>query len=125
MPNYQQHFETVTIASAAATSSIFQLYGHRIVGIGKPATWTAADLSLEVTVDGEATWVKVIDNAGSLIKITGLSATVAEFYVVPELLDFFTADKCRIVSTNTGSEADVNQDAARTLVIVLAPLPGN
>ena len=125
MPNWHQHFETVTIAASAAVSSVFQLYGHRIVGIGKPATWTAADFSFEITVDGEVTWIKVIDNAGALVKITGASTTVAEFQVVPELLDFFTADKCRVVSTNTASEADVNQDAARTLVLVLAPLPGN
>lgn len=124
MPNFHQHLETVTIASSAATSTAFQLYGYRIVGIYTPSAWTAADISFEVSKDG-STWVKVVGNDGALVKLTGVATGAAEFNVVPELLDFFTNEWCRVVSTNTASEADVNQDAARSLTLVLATLPGN
>lgn len=124
MPNFHQHLESVTIAISTAVSSAFQLYGYRIVGIYTPSAWTAADISFEVH-KGDGTWVKVVGNDGALVKLTGVATGAAEFNMVPEILDFFTNEQCRIVSTNTASEADVNQDAARTLTVVLAPLPGN
>jgi len=113
---------TMTIAASAAVSNGFGLDGRKPVGIFKPATWTAADISFEVSTDG-STWVKVIDSAGALLKITGVSATVAEYYVVTEASDLIAAPHIRVVSTNTASEVDVNQDAARTLTLVCVPLP--
>ena len=40
-------YEEVTIASSAAASGAFNLFGYRIASILKPATWTAADISFE------------------------------------------------------------------------------
>ena len=79
MPStYHQHTETVTIASAAAVSGSLPLHGYRIAAIVKPAIWTAADISFEIDASGSGTFVKVVDNAGALVKITGVSTTVSE-----------------------------------------------
>jgi len=115
---------TVTILSGAATSTAFDLFGYKVVGVLKAATWTAADISFEIDPLNSGTFVKVIDNAGALVKITGVSTTVAEYYVPPEIGDTITGERAKIVSTNTASEVDVNQAQDVILTAVLAPLSG-
>ena len=119
---HRSRFESVTIAASAAASGAFELDGYKIVGIAKPATWTAADISFEIDPNGAGTFYKAVDSAGALLKITGVSTTVAEYQVPPEAGDLITGMYAKVVSTNTASEADVNQDAARTLIVVIAPL---
>ena len=122
MNAYHQHTETVTIAAAAAISGSFLLYGYRIAAVVDPATWTAADISFEIDASGSGTFVKVVDNAGALVKITGVSTTVSEYHFPPDIGSVLVGERAQIVSTNTASEVDINQDAARTIIVVLAPL---
>lgn len=112
---------TVTIASGAAASSVFELGDYRIAAVIGPAAWTAADISFEVD-GGNGAYAKAVDSAGALIKITGVATAVSEYMTPPEIADRICGKTAKIVSTNTASEADVNQGAARTLVVVLAPL---
>ena len=70
-------------------------------------------------------WIKVANRAGALYKLTGVATSASEYQLVSG--DANQADIIitgpgdgRIVSTNTASEADVNQDAARTVIVVLA-----
>lgn len=111
----------VTIASGAATSTPFPLNGYRIAGVIGATAWTAADISFEVR-DPSGAWRKVVDNAGALVKITGVATAASEFMIPPEIADRITGQEARVVSTNTASEADVNQGADRVLYVVLAPL---
>lgn len=112
-------FEPVTIAITTAVSTQFELQGRKLVGVVTPAAWTAADLSLEVYVPPLAAWKKVVDNSGALVKSTGLATGASEVNLLPEIADRIVFNTMRLVSTNTASEADVNQDAARTLYVIM------
>lgn len=125
---------TVIIANGAAASGAFDLNGYRILSIMKPADWTAGDISFEVeTFNQSAAFVKVVDRAGLLYRLTGISTTVAECHLVGADVAGTTANgnvtitspgKAKIVSTNTASEADVNQGAARTLIVIVDTVQG-
>lgn len=119
-------FYSVTIANNAATSTAFPLGHSRVVGVIVPSAWTAADISFEIE-HPSGTWVKVVNRAGALYKLTGVATAASEYQLVSG--DANQADVIitgpgdgRIVSTNTASEADANQGAARTLTVVLADL---
>lgn len=111
-------FVSVTIANAAATSGAIEMNGRRLAAVIGPTAWTAADISFEVQ-DTASNWRKVVDSAGALVKITGVATAASEYMFAPEIADRLVAHWLRIVSSNTASEADVNQGAARTLLAVL------
>ena len=109
----------VTIASAAAVSGAFKPAGQRIAGVIVPSAWTAADISFELE-EPSGTWVKLVDPAGALVKITGVATALSEAMLPPEIADRVAHyGAMRLVSTNTASEANINQDAARTLTLIL------
>lgn len=111
--------DTVVIASGAATSEAIKLGHRRVCGIVVPSAWTAADISFEIE-QPSGTWVKVVDQAGALVKCTGVATAASEYQLLPEIADRLVAHGAlRLVSTNTASEADVNQGAARTMVVLL------
>lgn len=117
-------FVSLAIASAAAVSAAFSFQGKRVVAVIVPSAWTAADITFEIEYPA-GTWIKVVNRAGALYKLTGVATNVSEMQLVSG--DANQADIIitgpgdgRIVSTNTGSEANINQDAARTVVVVLA-----
>ena len=123
----------VTIANAAAVSDAFPIDGWNIVGIITPSTWTTADISFEVeTTRGSGSYVKAVDNEGVLFKLTGIATTTAEYRLTGGGARDGTAGlsggpvitgsgRARIVSTNTASEANVNQGAARSLIVIAVP----
>lgn len=120
----------VTIANGAAVSTAFDLSGWNIIGVITPSAWTAADISFEVE-EPDGTYVKVVDNEGVLFKLTGIATAASELHLMGGGARDGTAGlsqgpvitshgNARVVSTNTASEADVNQGAARSLVVILA-----
>lgn len=109
----------VTILITTAVSSGVDFGGRRLAGVIGPAAWTAADISFEIFEPAGAAWRKVVDNSGALVKITGVATALAEYMIPPEIADRFMGPNLRLASTNTASEVDINQDAARTLYLVL------
>ncbi len=118
---------TVTIANGAAASS--DLYagsdgrvrarGLRLLSVRTPSAWTAADIGFEVSADG-STWLKVYDEEGARIKITGIATSAAGVYTAPAKLAMVGMwPYVRLVSLNTSSGADVNQAAERTLIVAI------
>lgn len=117
--SYGTIIRTVTIPAGQAVSERFHMGGYRIAAVIGDSAWTAADISFEVD-DGTGNFRKVVDNAGNLVKITGVATTASEYMIPPEIADRLVAQTARIVSTNTMSEADAAQAAARTLRVVLS-----
>ena len=119
-------FVSVAIAITTATSGVFPFNGQRVVAVVVPGAWTAADISFEIdSPTASGTFIKVVNRAGALYKLTGVNTGASEYQLVSG--DANQADVIitgpgngRIVSTNTGSEADINQDAARTVIVVLS-----
>lgn len=112
-------YQAVTIAITTSTSTAVELDGNRVASIITPTAWTAADISFEVYEPVAQAWRKVVDSSGALVKITGVAAAASELMLLPEIADRLLANRIRVVSTNTASEADVNQDAARTLYVLI------
>jgi hypothetical protein len=96
-------FVELTIASGAAVSDAFAFQGQRVVGVVTPGTWTAGDITFELNYpSGTSEYHLVSGDANQAdIIITG-------------------PGDGRVASTNTGSEANVNQGADRTVMVVLA-----
>lgn len=112
-------YVSVSIAASAAVSGAVDSNGRRVAGIISPAAWTAADISFEVYDPVNDAWRKVVDSAGVLVKITGVATGASEVMLLPEIADRLVANRLRVVSTNTASEANIDQAAARTLYVIL------
>jgi len=117
------HRISLTISSGAATSTAFSFQARRVIGVTTPGTWTAGDVSFEIE-EPSGTYVKVVDRAGALYKLTGIATGTSELHLIggdanqADIMITGPGDG-RIASTNTSSEADVNQGADRTVVVYL------
>jgi hypothetical protein len=116
--------ESLTIANSAAVSGAFSFNRQRVVGVVTPGTWSAADITFEIEEPAD-TFVKVVNRAGVIYKVSGIATGASEYHMISG--DANQGDVIitgsgmgRVVSTNTGSEADTDQGGARTVVIYLA-----
>jgi hypothetical protein len=81
-----------------------------------PAAWTAANIGFKVCDTGAGTFVPLRDQTGNLVQITGVQASEADAYPLPDELFgclYFELWSC------TAAGADTNQGAARSLTVVL------
>lgn len=123
--------QQVTIANGAAVSDPFDLNGARVRGVIGDTAWTAADISFEVeTRPSSGVFVKVVDQAGALLRIAGVATAAQEYMIFGVVGDAAGMDgvmawgRARLCSTNTASEANANQGAARTLTVIMEPIEG-
>ena len=115
-------YKSVTIAIGAAVSGTFYMLGYRIAAVITASAWSAADISFEIA-DAAGTFVKVVGSDGALIRLSGVNTAASEYQVVPQAVQFLLIGaSAQLVSTTVGSEVNVGQAAARTLIAVLAPL---
>lgn len=110
-----------TIANGAAVTGWIASQGCMSVAIDIPSSWTAADLTFEISDDGSTSKGKVRDMAGEPLRAVVNATTPLGSYVLAPTGGWAigSASYFRVVSTNTASEANVNQGAARTLKISL------
>jgi len=102
---------SATILSGQQNSSGVLIGGMTLCGIIMPAAWTAASLTLQMSIDNGATWTDVFDNDGTPISLT----VAASRYVKLNPADFAGINFVRLVSS-------VNQAADRSIVIVARPV---
>lgn len=99
---------SVTISSGGANSDALNLGGRVPTGLYMPATWTAADITFELS-GGAVTWFPVYLADG-----TQYTATVAASRFVSLTPEYFMGGKfIRLVSS-------VNQGADRTISLALS-----
>ena len=108
----------VVIADGASLSAEVPLGANRLIGIAMPATWTAAVLTFQTSLDDWATLdgLEVYDDAGNEISFTVAAGC---FILVPQ--DLFRSINAFKIRSGTAAAA-VNQGAARTLTLIVAPL---
>lgn len=111
-------FLQTIIASGASLSDAIDLGGRQIVSILMPATWTAADITFQVSLDGVTYYTK--KSGGAEYKVSDLLGTnpVALDAVDIPYGDFTGFRYLKIRSGTAGSP--VNQGGARTLTVGLA-----
>lgn len=105
--------ETLTIASGEALSGEFDfsLYAGGLISVDG---WTAANISFKISSVSGGTFAEVYD-AGSIVEITNVTA--GKWHPIPS--EFWPMKFAKVWSKNTGSAADVNQAAERTITIIL------
>ena len=109
---------TLTIASGASVSNSLDTANTDLIGFLSPAAWTAAGLTLEVSVDNTNWLASVFDSYGSAINYYS-SLTVSAAYNV----DFANLLPFRYIRFRSGTGAvPVNQAAARTFTALVRPL---
>lgn len=112
---------TVAIASGAAVSETVTLTTTRPRGLAVlvPSAWTAADIGFEISTDNSA-WVPLYGDTGLRIKITTIATAASQLYIAPtEVWAACAFPYLRLASLNTGTGANANQGAARSLIVVL------
>ena len=107
-------FVTVTIASGETTSEAVDLGNKRLTGIFMPPAWTAADITFEVSADGQ-NFVPLNDTDGTLLTISAPAAANAYMLTAAALALFLGVRWLQVVSTNA-------QGGARTLTLAARPI---
>lgn len=120
------YYQDVTILSGASLSEEVDVRHFQIVAIQMPTSWTTAALTFQarpgaadVTPKANETLQNVYDDAGTEVSVA--AADDRYIALTGAKLDALTSvGALKIRSGTAGSP--VNQDADRTLVLVLAPL---
>ena len=119
MAHFRNRHETVTILINTAVSSVISPNGEQSIDVQTPAAWTAADIAFEVSNDN-VTYYPLVSSAGARVKISGVTTNAAKVYNGGAGVEAVMGwPYFRLVSVNTGTSADENQAAARTLVVIL------
>lgn len=109
---------TATIPNGTAVSGTIDLSGGNgltLVGILMPASWTAAALGFQITLDGGTTWTDVTNTSGALVQI---ASPTGGSYLALDPADFASLAKFRLHSAASGATTDVNQGADRAFTLV-------
>ena len=110
---------TLTNAVISASGSLspeVDLGQQTLVGIVMPATWTAASLTFQVSVDGGTTWVEHYSSAGTE---TTYTVSTGQFIAVdPTLWKGVYSVKVR----SGTSASPVTQTAQATIILVTKTL---
>lgn len=107
--------DTVTIAAAASVSGSVNLGGRSLVRVVMPGTWTAADLTLQTSLDGN-TWTDVYDEFGNVYTLK--AAASRTIHLSSGALLAVTYLRVRSGTPTTA----VAQAAAATLSLISTPL---
>lgn len=103
---------TATIATGASLSDALEIDGSAVVGVVMPATWTAANLTLQASAD-DSTFNNVYDELGTEKTIVASTSR----YIPLNPADFLGMNSIKVRSGTSGTA--VNQAAARSVVVVL------
>jgi flagellar hook protein FlgE len=103
---------TATIAINQSLSPAINLSGWTLIGIKMPAAWTAADITLQASVNN-STWVDVYDQLGTELTIE----VDASRFVIINSPDLKAIRYLKIRSGTSGTP--VNQEAARIITLIL------
>jgi hypothetical protein len=102
---------TATILSGASLSDAIPMLGRNITGVLVPSGWTAADITLSVSLDG-ITYADLYDVDGEIVMSAGASVFIG--------LNIATYMGFSFVKVRSGtSAAPVNQGADRAIVLTL------
>lgn len=115
-PYAEPIIKSTTIEASESLSDALELEpAHYAFAIVTPATWTAADLTFQVSHDG-ATWRNLYDDEGNEVTVTAAASRMIRLY--PEEWAAFKWLKLR--SGTSGSP--VTQAADRILSVLSRPV---
>ena len=110
---------SVTIASGQASSAVVDTKQEPLVGVRMPATWTDAHLVVEDSPDGisfQSIYSRDYDQLRVRCPAGGSYPGAHTVYFSP--IEIACSRYVRVRSTNSASNADLNQGALRTLTLI-------
>ena len=108
----QVNNRTVSIASGESLSGAIYLGGIRLFGLVMPSTWTTANLTFQVSVDG-TTYQNLYDGDGTEVQVT----TAAGYTHTLDPALFAAIPFVKVRSGTSGTP--VNQGGDRTIGLIL------
>ena len=105
----------VTIAESGSLSAAVDIKGATIVGVIMPAAWTAANLTLQASIDDE-TYNNVYDKFGTEVNIP----VAASRHVIVSPAELTSLRYVKLRSGTSGTP--VTQAAARVITLVVRPV---
>lgn len=114
--SYARLLVSVSIANGASLSDAGNLGPFRLVGIVMPATWTAANLTFQVSDDAGTTYNNLYDDLGTEVTVTA----AASRYIALDPAVFAGINYLKVRSGTSGSA--VNQGGDRTITLVTRPV---
>jgi hypothetical protein len=106
---------TATIANGASLSGAVDLQTYRAFGVQMPASWTAANLTFQVSSDC-STYANLYDDSGTEVLVTAAAST----YIVFASPAKWQGARCIKVRSGTSGTA-VNQGGDRSITVVGVP----
>lgn len=103
---------TATIAAGASLSDAIEIDGSALVGIVMPATWTAANLTVQMS-HNDSTFNNVYDEVGTEKAIVVSTSR----YILLNPADYIGCNSLKVRSGTAGTP--VNQVAAASIIFVL------
>lgn len=113
--NIPEAFAAVTIATNGITSSSVNLNGEVLIGLITAVTWTAADLTLQASIDN-STFYDVYDSYGNEILIKTTAFTTSSKFIPLSPIDYVPFSFLRFRSGT--STIGVTQTGARTITLI-------
>ena len=107
--------QTATIANGASLSDAVYVHGEVLVGIRMPATWDAANLTFQVSMD-DVTYLDAYSPAGAEHVVT-VAAASTHIWVDPSNFAGYRWLKVRSGTTGTPVVQDTGEDA-RLIILV-------
>lgn len=105
-----------TIASGASLSDAKDMRTKTVVGIVMPASWTAADLTFQVSSDGGTTFREFVGDAGSAIQCQVAAGT----QVAVNSALWRGIDQVKVRSGTSGAAVAQAADRAVTILVKAA-----
>jgi len=109
-------YQAVTIASGSSLTAAIDMQGYALLRIDLPGAWTAASLTFQVSVDG-TNYVNLYKDGSEYTK----SEAAASCGVAINPADAVLLHRYLKIRSGTAA-SPVNQQAARTLTLVAAPI---
>ena len=111
----------LTIANGAAATAWVATHGALALSVDMPASWTSADLTIELSNDGGTTNLgKLRDAAGDPVRLVIGTTSLGCPTLSPDKgWGFGARTHFRLVSTDKADETDENQGGARSLTAYL------
>lgn len=101
----------VTIASGSSLTDVINLGGNILAGVHMPASWTAANLTLQACDTADGTFLDIYDEDGIELTLTAAASRAIS-------VDSRNTLPWRFIKIRSGTAASaVNQTADRTLKI--------
>jgi hypothetical protein len=103
----------VTIADGQSLSGPVNLGGLRLFGIVMPSTWTAANLSFQMSPDGGNSWVNLYDGEGDEYVVTAGTSR----FIICDPYAFAAVPWIQLRSGTAGSPVTQGQNSTVTLIL--------